>query len=211
MRPLSPRPSVGLSVCWKVYYGEMADWIPMLFGAVGGRHSRTRTFFSWVRSSMPLTPLSSVTKRRNIHPLEPTHQSSFICYLHLLWSMTFSLFNLCVWQSFCTTSLQVFFGLPLGLTPCTSYNQSINQSINHLISEANCRNKNKSKTDNEIIIHLANGLEYATSSIGLRHTPYITSPHHCLFAAHAHTIATSFAVVPTLCLLMLVSQFWTNQ
>jgi len=37
-------------------------------------------------------------------------------------------------------------------------------------------------------------------------TTYISSPNHCfLFAAHAHTIATWFAVVPRLCHLILVS------
>jgi len=36
--------------------------------------------------------------------------------------------------------------------------------------------------------------------------PYISSPNHCLlFAAHAHTIATCFAVVLRLCRLILVS------
>ena len=43
------------------------------------------------------------------------HQLSLICFIHLLWSMASSLFNLCVWQSFSTISLQVYFGLPLGL------------------------------------------------------------------------------------------------
>jgi len=38
------------------------------------------------------------------------------------------------------------------------------------------------------------------------HTLYISSPSHCLlFATHAHTIATSFAVLPRLCHLILVS------
>ena len=38
------------------------------------------------------------------------------------------------------------------------------------------------------------------------HTPYISSPNHCLlFATHALTIATSFAVVLRLCHLFLVS------
>ena len=38
------------------------------------------------------------------------------------------------------------------------------------------------------------------------HTPYISSPNHCLlFATHDHTIASCFAVVPRLCLLTLVS------
>jgi len=38
------------------------------------------------------------------------------------------------------------------------------------------------------------------------HTSHISSPNHCrLFAAIAHTIATSFAVIPRLCHLILVS------
>jgi len=38
------------------------------------------------------------------------------------------------------------------------------------------------------------------------HTPYISSPNHCLlFAAHAHTITTCFDVVPRLCHLIIVS------
>jgi len=38
------------------------------------------------------------------------------------------------------------------------------------------------------------------------HTPYISSSNHSLlFTAHAHTIATCFAVVPRLCHLILVS------
>jgi len=49
------------------------------------------------------------------------HQSSLICFTHLIRSMASSLFNPCTWQSFSTISLQVFFRLPLGLTPSTSY------------------------------------------------------------------------------------------
>jgi len=40
---------------------------------------------------------------------------------HLLQSMASSLINPCALQSFSTISLQVFFVLPLGLTPSTSY------------------------------------------------------------------------------------------
>jgi len=36
----------------------------------------------------------------------PDHQLSFISFLPLLQSIASSLFNLCAWQSFCTTSLQ---------------------------------------------------------------------------------------------------------
>jgi len=51
----------------------------------------------------------------------PDHRKSFIIFLHLQWSMASSLFILRAWQSSRTTSLQVLFGLPLGLGPSTSY------------------------------------------------------------------------------------------
>jgi len=57
--------------------------------------------------------------------------SSIIPYLlHLLWSMASSLFNLHAWQSFYTISLQVFFGLPLGLAKCTNFNK-----MHHIVSD----------------------------------------------------------------------------
>jgi len=60
--------------------------------------------------------------RRNIHPhTSPDHQPFFISFLHLLWSIAYSLFSSCAWQSFCSTSLQVPFGLLLGLEPSTFY------------------------------------------------------------------------------------------
>jgi len=49
------------------------------------------------------------------------HQSSLICFLHLLRSKASSLFNLRAWQSFSTVSVQVFFGLLLGLAPSALY------------------------------------------------------------------------------------------
>ena len=57
--------------------------------------------------------------RRNIHPLTyRDHHPTFISFFHLLRSIASCLFNL---QSFCTTSVQVLFGPPLGLEPSTSY------------------------------------------------------------------------------------------
>jgi len=86
----------------------------------------------------------------------PDHHPIFISFFHLPRSIASSVFKLCAWQSFCTTSLHVLFGLPLGLEPPP-------------------------------------------------HIPYISSPNHCLlFATHAHTIATCFAVVPRLYHLFLV-------
>jgi len=49
-------------------------------------------------------------------------------------------------------------------------------------------------------------LVYLLAWHSLLHTPYISSPNHCLlFTAHAHTITTCIAVVPKLCHLILVS------
>jgi len=45
------------------------------------------------------------------------HHPIFISFFHL----PQSLFKLRAWQSFCTTSFHVLFGLPLGLEPSTSY------------------------------------------------------------------------------------------
>jgi len=61
--------------------------------------------------------------RRNIQPLTcPHYHPTFIIsFFHLLQSIASSLFNLRTWQSLSTTSLQVIFGLPLGLEPSTSY------------------------------------------------------------------------------------------
>jgi len=82
----------------------------------------------WCRISMrahtltqPFNGLLSGTTRRlpeekhsptHTHPDDPT---SFIIILHLQRSMASSLLSLRAWQSSRTTSLQVLFGLPLGL------------------------------------------------------------------------------------------------
>ena len=51
------------------------------------------------------------------HPDHPI----FISFFHLPRPIASSLIKLRAWQSFCTTSLHVLFGLPLGLEPSTSY------------------------------------------------------------------------------------------
>jgi len=85
------------------------------------------------------------------------HQSSLTCFLHLLWSMASSLFNLRA-SSLFPQSLSKFSFIYL------------------------------------LVWHPP------------LHTPYISTSNHCLiFAAHAYTIATCFAVVPRLCHLNLVS------
>ena len=49
------------------------------------------------------------------------HHPIFINFFHLPRSTASSLFKLCAWQTICTTSLHVLFGLSLGQEPSTSY------------------------------------------------------------------------------------------
>jgi len=51
----------------------------------------------------------------------PDHYPIFISFFHLPRVIASSLFKLRAWQSFCTTSFHVLFGLSLGLEPSTSY------------------------------------------------------------------------------------------
>ena len=116
-------------------------------GRASGTHTNSCFMAFWILSRT--TWVSRYQKKHSPARTCRSHQSSLICFLHLLRFMASSLFNLRAWQSFCTISVQVFFVLPLGLAPCASYN----------------------------------------------HTPYISSPNHCLlFAPHDHTIAACFAV-----------------
>ena len=70
------------------------------------------------------TRVSRYQKKHSPTHTYPDHQSPFICFLHLLQCMASSRFNLCAWQSFLTTSDQVFFGLPLGLASYTSFSKN---------------------------------------------------------------------------------------
>ena len=61
-------------------------------------------------------PEETTTHHPDCHPV-------FISFFHfhLPRSIASTLFKLCAWQSFCTTSLHVLFVLLLGLEPSTSY------------------------------------------------------------------------------------------
>ena len=59
------------------------------------------------------TRVSQYQKKHSPTHTYHDHQSSLICFLHLIRSMASPLFNLCAWQSFFIISLQFFFGLPL--------------------------------------------------------------------------------------------------
>ena len=74
--------------------------------------------------TQPLSGLWSGTTRVGRYQKKhthPDHQTSFINFLHLLLSTASSVFCLRAWQSSLITSVQVLFGLPVGLGPCTSY------------------------------------------------------------------------------------------
>ena len=73
----------------------------------------------WILSQT--TWVSLYQKKHSPTHIHRGHQSSLICFLHLLRSMASSLFNLRAWQSLSTICLQDYFGLPLGLAPSTSY------------------------------------------------------------------------------------------
>ena len=67
------------------------------------------------------TRVDRYQKKHSPTHTHPDQHASFITFLHFQRSMASSLFNLRAWQSSRTTSFQVFFGLPLGLEPPTSY------------------------------------------------------------------------------------------
>jgi len=81
----------------------------MATNTINNNNNKTTTFLQSV--------LSWYQKKQSPSHTYPDHQPSFISFLHLLQSIASSPFNLRAWQSFCTTSIQVLFGLPLVLEP----------------------------------------------------------------------------------------------
>ena len=67
------------------------------------------------------TRVGQYRKKHSPTHTHPDDRTSFIIFLHLQRSTASSLFSLRAWQSSRTTSIQVLFGLPLGLGPSTSY------------------------------------------------------------------------------------------
>ena len=78
---------------------------------VGPRHLPRLQAFAYYAAST----------RRNTHPPTILIIIQSISFFRLPRSIASSLFKLRAWQSFCTTSFHVLFGLPLGLEPSTSY------------------------------------------------------------------------------------------
>jgi len=84
-------------------------------------HTHIHNRFMALRILSRTTRVSRFRKKHSPTHTYRDHQSSLICFLHLLRSMASSLFNLHACQSFSTVFLQLFFGLPIGLAPSTSY------------------------------------------------------------------------------------------
>ena len=81
-------------------------------------HTHTQPFNGLLSGT---TRVGQYQKKHSPTHTHPDHRTSFIMFLHLQRSMASSLFSLRAWQSSRTTSVQVLFGLLLGLGPSTSY------------------------------------------------------------------------------------------
>ena len=81
-------------------------------------HTHTQPFNGLLSET---TRVGQYQKKHSPTHTHPDHRTSFIIFLQLQRSTASSLFSLRAWQSSRTTSLQVLFGLPLGLGPSTLY------------------------------------------------------------------------------------------
>ena len=150
------------------------------------QHTHTHNHFTAVWILSGTTWVSQYQKKHSPTHTYRGHKSSLMCFLDLLWSM----FNLCAWQSFSTISLQVFFGLLLGLAPSTSYfihffTQSLSSFRRTCPYHRNlicCSTKIMSSKPSLSLNHLL-----GTLSCSL--TPYI----HLTILISAHWSATSFS------------------
>ena len=70
---------------------------------------------------LPGTTQVSRYQKKHSPTHHPDHHPIVISFFHLPRSIASSLFKLRAWQSFCTTSFHVLFGLPLSLKRSTSY------------------------------------------------------------------------------------------
>jgi len=85
------------------------------------------------------TTLASRYQKKHSPTHHPDHHPIFISFFRLPRSIASSLFKLRAWQSFCTTSLHVLFGLPLGLEPSASYSiHFFTQSVSSFHSACPC-------------------------------------------------------------------------
>ena len=87
-------------------------------------HAMTHIEQTTTQQQFFYSPLSETTRvnrfqKKHSPTHHPDHHPVSISFVHRLRSIASSLFKLRAWHSFCTTSLHVLFGLPLGLEPST--------------------------------------------------------------------------------------------
>jgi len=110
----------------QVYYGQVFTHFVSLHLSAADTMVSIKTTTIVLRPFVRDYPGEPVPEETLTHP--PSWSSSNLYQLlplTVLWSIPSSLFKLRAWQSFCTTSLHVLFGLPLGLEPSTSYSVHI--------------------------------------------------------------------------------------
>jgi len=142
----------------------------------------------------PLSGTTRVSRYQKKHSVthHPDHHWIFISFFHLPRSIAFSLFKLCAWQSFCTSSLHVLFGLPIGLEPSTSYSiQFFTQSVSSFCSTCPYHRNMYCYTCSINIISSIHSLSFNSLLGTLSFT--LTSHIHLTILISARWSATSFS------------------
>ena len=108
-----PTPNI---LCFTVLF-NWSDTLKYVLARGASTQRQQQPFYS------PLSKTTRVSQYQKKHSptRHPDHHPIFISFFHLPRSIASSLFKLRAWQSFCTTSFHVLFGLPVGLEPSTSY------------------------------------------------------------------------------------------
>ena len=125
----------GMTLLWRLHHSQVSGhtcWVGNTNKASDGNSVQQQQSFY---SPLSVTTRVSWYQKKHSPTQHHDHHPIFISFFHLPWSIASSLFKLPAWQSFCTTSLHVLFGLPLGLEPSTSYSvhfftQSVSSSRN---------------------------------------------------------------------------------
>ena len=107
-----------VSVCTKLMFYRNS-WKNLTFSTYHNTHTHNRLTAFCPGLLSGTTRVGRYQKKHSPTHTHPDHRTSFIVFLQR--SMASTLFILRAWQSSRTISLQVLFGLPLGLGPSTSY------------------------------------------------------------------------------------------
>ena len=149
-------------------------------------HTHTQPFYGFV-DFVRDNPGEPVPEETFTHSHSSSSSIIPICFLHLLWSMASSLFNPHTWHSFSTISVQVFFGLPLGLAPFTSYSISSSNYCLHFTANAHT-----TATCFAVVPRLCHLILASLSTLGILSCSFMPHIQLTIFIS-AHWSATSFS------------------